>query len=119
MKPIWHTISEILKHVGSLNELMSTQSLTEIEKSNPFLTSKVIRKPNTKDCRVIFLYPNERGMSTVPPSIATLSQILKDEDIKQAFFSFKFFIKFKLIVMLVKKNFVQFLSYCLVKLITK
>jgi radical SAM superfamily enzyme YgiQ (UPF0313 family) len=26
----------------------------------------------------MFLYPNERGMSTVPPSIAVLSQILKD-----------------------------------------
>ena len=28
--------------------------------------------------RVLFLYPNERGMSTVPPSIALFSQILKD-----------------------------------------
>lgn len=29
--------------------------------------------------RILFLYPNERGMSTVPPSIALLSQILKDK----------------------------------------
>jgi len=28
--------------------------------------------------RILFLYPNERGMSTVPPAIALLSQILKD-----------------------------------------
>ena len=39
----------------------------------------MIRKPNTKDYRVLFLYPNERGMSTIPPSIVTLSQILKSE----------------------------------------
>jgi hypothetical protein len=31
-----------------------------------------------KPARVLFLYPNERGMSTVPPSIALLSQVLKD-----------------------------------------
>lgn len=29
--------------------------------------------------RVLFLYPNERGMSTVPPAIAVLSQVLKDK----------------------------------------
>ena len=28
--------------------------------------------------RILFLYPNERGMSTVPAAIAILSQILKD-----------------------------------------
>ena len=27
--------------------------------------------------RVLFIYPNERHMSTVPPSIAVLSQLLK------------------------------------------
>jgi len=72
---------------------MSTQSpeLIEIEKSNPFLTSKVIRKPNTKDCRVLFLYPNERGMSTVPPSITTLSQILKDEGHQTGLFDTTFY----------------------------
>ena len=30
-----------------------------------------------RQARVLFLYPNERGMSTVPPSIAVLSQVLK------------------------------------------
>ena len=30
--------------------------------------------------KVLFLYPNERGMSTVPPSIALLSQVLKDNN---------------------------------------
>jgi len=28
--------------------------------------------------RILFLYPNERGMSTIPPAIALLSKILKD-----------------------------------------
>jgi radical SAM superfamily enzyme YgiQ (UPF0313 family) len=31
-----------------------------------------------RSARILFLYPNERGMSTVPPSIAILSQLLKD-----------------------------------------
>jgi len=42
--------------------------LIEIEKQNPFLTSKVKRKTNSRDCRILFLYPNERGMSTIPPN---------------------------------------------------
>ena len=52
---------------------------SKLQMANPFLTSKVQRLTNSKDCRVLFLYPNERGMSTIPPSIAGLSQILKDE----------------------------------------
>ena len=28
--------------------------------------------------KVLFIYPNERHMSTIPPSIALLSQLLKD-----------------------------------------
>ena len=31
-----------------------------------------------KPCRIQFLYPNERGMSTVPAAIAIMSQLLKD-----------------------------------------
>ena len=56
----------------------TVSSFTKIE-NNPFLTVKTVRKPNTKPTKVLFLYPNERGMSTVPPSIATLSQIVKAE----------------------------------------
>ncbi len=58
---------------------MSNLSLVEETKTNPFLTSKVKRIQNTQPTRVLFLYPNERGMSTIPPSIAVLSQILKEE----------------------------------------
>ena len=47
--------------------------------NNPFLTKKIERKVASKDARILFLYPNERGMSTIPPSIAGLSQILKNE----------------------------------------
>ena len=65
--------------------------LIEIEKLNPFLTSKIKRKQNTKDARILFLYPNERGMSTVPPSIATLSQILKNEGHETALFDTTFY----------------------------
>ena len=65
--------------------------LIEIEKQNPFLTSKIERKVNSRDCRILFLYPNERGMSTIPPSIATLSQILKDEGHKTALFDTTFY----------------------------
>jgi len=46
---------------------------------NPFLTSKVVRKMDSSPARILFLYPNERGMSTIPPSITTLSQLLKME----------------------------------------
>lgn len=59
--------------------------------SNPFLTQKVIRKQHTKDCRVLFLYPNERGMSTIPPSIAVLSQILKDQGHETGLFDTTFY----------------------------
>jgi anaerobic magnesium-protoporphyrin IX monomethyl ester cyclase len=60
---------------------MSSESsqVIQIQKENPFLTSKVNRKPGFPPARILFLYPNERGMSTVPPSIAVLSQVLKDE----------------------------------------
>lgn len=61
------------------------------EKSNPFLTYKIKRKPNTESCRVLFLYPNERGMSTIPPSIAVLSQILKNEGHKTDLFDTTFY----------------------------
>ena len=61
-----------------LSNEKSTELLSD-QQQNPFLTSKVIRKPGSSPCRVLFLYPNERGMSTIPPSIAGLSQILKDE----------------------------------------
>lgn len=69
----------------------SVTELIEIEKHNPFLTSKIKRKQNTKDARILFLYPNERGMSTVPPSIATLSQILKNEGHETALFDTTFY----------------------------
>ena len=69
----------------------STSDLIEIEKQNPFLTSKVKRKVNSKDCRILFLYPNERGMSTIPPSITSLSQILKDEGHQTALFDTTFY----------------------------
>ena len=52
-------------------KILSDQKPTQVEQENPFLTSKVKRKLDTKDCRVLFLYPNERGMSTIPPSIGT------------------------------------------------
>lgn len=85
-------MSEIVNTRKNSNQLMTKSiELIEIEKSNPFLTSQVIRKSNTKDCRVLFLYPNERGMSTVPPSIATLSQILKDEGHQTGLFDTTFY----------------------------
>ena len=59
--------------------------------NNPFLTSKTVRKPQTKPTKVLFLYPNERGMSTVPPSIATLSQIVKAEGHITALFDTTFY----------------------------
>jgi len=71
--------------------LNTETELVDITKSNPFLTSEVKRNPNTKSARVLFLYPNERGMSTVPPSIATLSQILKHEGHKTALFDTTFY----------------------------
>ena len=57
----------------------TSSELTQITEQNPFLSSKVNRKPGSPPTRVLFLYPNERGMSTIPPSIATLSQLLKNE----------------------------------------
>ena len=68
-------MSETLIQLSNEN---STELLSD-QQQNPFLTTKVIRKPNSSPCRVLFLYPNERGMSTIPPSIAGLSQILKNE----------------------------------------
>jgi anaerobic magnesium-protoporphyrin IX monomethyl ester cyclase len=65
--------------------------LIEIQKQNPFLTSKVKRKTNSRDCKILFLYPNERGMSTIPPSITSLSQILKNEGHKTALFDTTFY----------------------------
>ena len=41
--------------------------------------------------RILFLYPNERGMSTVPPSIALLSQLLKDAGHCTALFDTTFY----------------------------
>ena len=64
---------------------------SKLEMANPFLTSKVQRLENSKDCRVLFLYPNERGMSTIPPSIAGLSQILKDQGHQTALFDTTFY----------------------------
>ena len=72
---------------------MAGTKLTQVTKENPFLTSKVIRKPESPPTKVLFLYPNERGMSTVPPSIATLSQLLKSEGHKTALID-KTFYKF-------------------------
>ena len=71
--------------------MSDNQELLTMEESNPFLTSKVERKQDTRDCRVLFLYPNERGMSTVPPSITTLSQILKDEGHDTSIFDTTFY----------------------------
>ena len=33
----------------------------------------------TKEVKVLFVYPNERAMSTIPPAIALLSQLLKQK----------------------------------------
>jgi len=68
-----------------------SSNLIQVEQKNPFETSKVKRKLNTKDCRILFLYPNERGMSTIPPSITSLSQILKDEGHQTALFDTTFY----------------------------
>lgn len=70
---------------------MSTKLRLSVESSNPFLTTEVKRRPDTRDCRILFLYPNERGMSTVPPSIAVLSQILKDAGHKTSLFDTTFY----------------------------
>ena len=77
---------ELTKPIN-LNDPKSAQ----VEQENPFETSKVKRKLNTKDCRILFLYPNERGMSTIPPSITALSQILKDEGHQTALFDTTFY----------------------------
>ena len=69
----------------------SSSDLIEIEKPNPFLTSKVIKKIGSPAARILFLYPNERGMSTIPPSITSLSQILKDEGHQTALFDTTFY----------------------------
>ena len=41
--------------------------------------------------RVLFLYPNERGMSTVPAAIAILSQLLKDAGHQTSIFDTTFY----------------------------
>ncbi len=74
-----------------IDMVASVTELIELEKQNPFLTSKIKRKQNTRDARILFLYPNERGMSTIPPSIATLSQILKNEGHETALFDTTFY----------------------------
>ena len=66
-------------------------NIVQVKESNPFLTSKIKRKPNTSDARILFLYPNERGMSTIPPSIAGLSQILKNENHVTSLFDTTFY----------------------------
>ena len=70
-------------YISIIQEFESMTSMDDqllsIGQENPFLSEKVERRRKSEPTRVLFLYPNERGMSTVPPSIATLSQILKDE----------------------------------------
>lgn len=44
-----------------------------------------------RGARILFLYPNERGMSTVPAAIAILSQILKDAGHTTALFDTTFY----------------------------
>ena len=39
---------------------------------------KTMTKSNKK-AKVLFVYPNEREMSTIPPAIALLSQLLKEK----------------------------------------
>ena len=56
-----------------------TNNIELLVENNPFLTKKIERKVDSNDAKILFLYPNERGMSTIPPSIAGLSQILKNE----------------------------------------
>ena len=68
-----------------------TSELLQIQQENPFATSKIKRKINSRDCRILFLYPNERGMSTIPPSITSLSQILKNEGHQTALFDTTFY----------------------------
>jgi anaerobic magnesium-protoporphyrin IX monomethyl ester cyclase len=80
----------MLKEQSQLIESSKSKPI-QIEKENPFLTSKVKRKTGSKDCRILFLYPNERGMSTIPPSITALSQILKDEGHQTALFDTTFY----------------------------
>jgi len=41
------------------------------------MTAQRPTTPDANGARVLFLYPNERGMSTVPAAIAILSQVLK------------------------------------------
>ena len=41
--------------------------------------------------RILFVYPNERHMSTIPPSIALLSQLLKDKGHETGLFDTTFY----------------------------
>ena len=44
-----------------------------------------------KRAKILFIYPNELGMSTVPPAIALLSQLLKDKGHKTDVFDTTFY----------------------------
>ena len=46
---------------------------------------------DAKGIRILFLYPNERGMSTVPAAIAILSQLLKDAGHETSLFDTTFY----------------------------
>ena len=48
------------------------------------------RGPNG-GARILFLYPNERGMSTIPAAITILSQLLKDAGHTTALFDTTFY----------------------------
>ena len=41
--------------------------------------------------RVLLIYPNERQMSTIPPAITLLSQLLKNKDHKTDIFDTTFY----------------------------
>ena len=62
-------------------------------KSLDDLTASTRKVSSTGDrsARVLFLYPNERGMSTVPAAIAILSQVLKDAGHLTALFDTTFY----------------------------
>ena len=47
--------------------------------------------PGSGGARILFLYPNERGMSTVPAAIAILSQLLKEAGHVTALFDTTFY----------------------------
>ena len=55
------------------------------------IKSKMRRATGSSARRILFLYANERGMSTVPPSIAALSQLLKDSGHRTGLFDTTFY----------------------------